>query len=133
MGDAATKKPPQTMEEPPSELCGVWAYIKWENDGCPNRSAQESDSEYQASIRVSFQSLGFVASGNVLHIWSAFADSLRFAICWRFLALIGSAQCLAVASRKRSINSRDELGQAVIDSGCNVRMRHLICRSCAAT
>lgn len=78
MGDAATKKPPQTMEEPPSELCGVWAYIKWENDGCPNRSAQESDSEYQASIRVSFQSLGFRASGTCAAYLVCFCRILAF-------------------------------------------------------
>lgn len=46
------QKPPVEVADPPSELCGIWAYIKWENEGCPNRSAEESDAEYQASIRV---------------------------------------------------------------------------------
>ena len=34
------------------ELPGIWAYIKWENDGCPNRSQEESDAEYQRGIQV---------------------------------------------------------------------------------
>lgn len=53
------KKAPVEVADPPSELCGIWAYIKWENDGCPNRSAQESDAEYQASIRVCNSCLRF--------------------------------------------------------------------------
>ena len=39
------------IPEPPTELCGIWAYIKWESDGCPNRSGQEADAEYQRSIQ----------------------------------------------------------------------------------
>ena len=34
------------------ELPGIWAYIKWENDGCPNRSQEEFDAEYQRGIQV---------------------------------------------------------------------------------
>lgn len=37
--------------EPPTELCGVWAYIKWENNGCPNRPGHEADAEYQLAIQ----------------------------------------------------------------------------------
>lgn len=36
----------------PGELCGIWAYIKWEVAGCPQRSQQESDAEYQKTIEV---------------------------------------------------------------------------------
>jgi hypothetical protein len=35
----------------PQELCGIWAYIKWECSGCPNRSKAEADREYEASIQ----------------------------------------------------------------------------------
>jgi hypothetical protein len=49
---ATQQKRAVEVADPSSELCGIWAYIKWENDGCPNRSAQESDAEYQVSIRV---------------------------------------------------------------------------------
>lgn len=34
------------------ELCGIWAYIKWEQAGCPNRSKEEADREYEAAIKV---------------------------------------------------------------------------------
>ena len=40
------------VPEPPNELCGIWAYIKWEAAGCPNRSGEESDREYQRAIQV---------------------------------------------------------------------------------
>ncbi len=40
------------VQEPPNELCGIWAYIKWEAAGCPNRSGEESDREYQRAIQV---------------------------------------------------------------------------------
>jgi len=42
---------PREVPEPPAELCGIWAYIQWENQGCPNRSSQESDAEYQSAIK----------------------------------------------------------------------------------
>lgn len=35
----------------PQELCGIWAYIKWEQAGCPNRSQEDADKEYQAGIK----------------------------------------------------------------------------------
>jgi alpha-glucan, water dikinase len=34
----------------PQDLCGIWAYIKWEADGCPNRSKEEADNEYRNAI-----------------------------------------------------------------------------------
>ena len=34
------------------ELCGIWAYIKWEAAGCPNRSKEEADREYENAIKV---------------------------------------------------------------------------------
>ena len=33
------------------EICGIWAYIKWECAGCPNRSKEEADGEYEAGIQ----------------------------------------------------------------------------------
>ena len=39
------------LPEPPVELCGIWAYIKWENNGCPNRPGHEADAEYQLAIQ----------------------------------------------------------------------------------
>eukprot|EP00884_Botryococcus_braunii_P013250 jgi/Botrbrau1/21926/Bobra.0249s0050.1 len=46
---------PQLSEDeiplPPDELCGIWAYIKWEAAGCPNRSQEESDKEYREGIQ----------------------------------------------------------------------------------
>lgn len=35
----------------PQELCGIWAYIKWEVAGCPNRSKEEADREYEQGIQ----------------------------------------------------------------------------------
>lgn len=29
--------PPESVPPLPQELCGIWAYIKWEAAGCPNR------------------------------------------------------------------------------------------------
>ena len=40
------------LPELPGELSGIWSYIKWEVAGCPNRSQQESDAEYQLAIQV---------------------------------------------------------------------------------
>lgn len=33
------------------ELCGIWAYIKWEQAGCPNRAKDEADREYEVAIQ----------------------------------------------------------------------------------
>lgn len=35
----------------PQDLCGIWAYIKWEVAGCPNRSKEEADREYEQGIQ----------------------------------------------------------------------------------
>lgn len=35
----------------PQDLSGVWSYMKWESAGCPNRSQEEADREYQNAIR----------------------------------------------------------------------------------
>ena len=35
----------------PQELLGVWSYMSWEASGCPNRSQEEADAEYQKSVR----------------------------------------------------------------------------------
>lgn len=44
--------PESQLPELPGELTGIWAYIKWEFAGCPNRSQQESDAEYRRGIQV---------------------------------------------------------------------------------
>ncbi|QDZ23333.1 alpha-glucan water dikinase [Chloropicon primus] len=38
------------IPELPADLCGIWAYIKWEHSGCPERSAVEADREFQEGI-----------------------------------------------------------------------------------
>eukprot|EP00887_Chlorella_sp_A99_P007269 scaffold2.g7269.t1 len=43
--------PPESVPQLPQELCGIWAYIKWEAAGCPNRSREEADREYQEAIQ----------------------------------------------------------------------------------
>lgn len=43
--------PPTCLFLPEQELCGIWAYIKWEQAGCPNRSKEEADREYEAGIQ----------------------------------------------------------------------------------
>ena len=35
----------------PQDLSGVWSYMKWEVSGCPNRSQEEADREYQNAIQ----------------------------------------------------------------------------------
>jgi len=43
---------PQSQIPPiPQDLAGVWSYMKWEADGCPNRSKEEADREYDASLK----------------------------------------------------------------------------------
>ena len=39
-----------SIPELPSELCGIWAYVKWEHSGCPERSTQDADREYSEGI-----------------------------------------------------------------------------------
>ena len=34
----------------PQELCGIWAYIKWEMAGCPERSQADADAEFAAGV-----------------------------------------------------------------------------------
>ena len=51
------------LPELAGELTGIWAYIKWEHDGCPNRSQQESDAEYRRGIQA--RSEGFK------NVWNA--------------------------------------------------------------
>lgn len=41
---------PAVLPDLPGELCGIWAYIQWEEAGCPNRSQADADAEYQKSI-----------------------------------------------------------------------------------
>lgn len=43
--------PTGPLPEIPNELGGIWAYIKWEQAGCPNRSQHESDEEYQRGLQ----------------------------------------------------------------------------------
>ena len=37
--------------EPPQELCSVWAYLRWEAAGSPERSQEESQQEYTSSVQ----------------------------------------------------------------------------------
>ena len=50
--DEEVSIPESQLPELPGELTGIWAYIKWESAGCPNRSQQESDAEYRRGIQV---------------------------------------------------------------------------------
>ena len=49
-GVQAPKAAELQLPDLPGELCGIWAYIQWEEAGCPNRSSADSDAEYQKSI-----------------------------------------------------------------------------------
>lgn len=40
----------EEIDEIPSSLAGVWAYIKWEADGRPSRSQEEADEEYHVGL-----------------------------------------------------------------------------------
>lgn len=53
LASGVVQVPDSELPELPGELAGIWAYIKWEVAGCPNRSQQESDTAYQASIEAS--------------------------------------------------------------------------------
>lgn len=50
-GDLPPLLPLDKVPQVPQELSGIWAYIKWEVSGCPNRSKEEADREYQAGIQ----------------------------------------------------------------------------------
>ncbi|KAI3430517.1 hypothetical protein D9Q98_005110 [Chlorella vulgaris] len=49
-GELPPLLPLDKIPQLPQELAGIWAYIKWEVAGCPNRSKEEADREYQAGI-----------------------------------------------------------------------------------
>jgi hypothetical protein len=51
-GDEGVSIPDDQLPELPGELTGIWAYVKWEHDGCPNRSAEDSDAEFQRGVQV---------------------------------------------------------------------------------
>ena len=40
----------EEIPEIPANMAGIWAYIMWEHAGCPNRSSEEADREYQQGI-----------------------------------------------------------------------------------
>jgi hypothetical protein len=40
----------EEIDEIPANMAGIWAYIMWEHAGCPNRSSEEADREYQQGI-----------------------------------------------------------------------------------
>ena len=56
----------------PQDLAGVWSYMKWEASGCPNRSQEESDREYQNAIR---EIQGFLRQGCGLDVLRAVSDA----------------------------------------------------------
>jgi hypothetical protein len=41
----------EDIDEIPQDLAGIWAYMMWEYAGCPNRSQQDADREYQLGIQ----------------------------------------------------------------------------------
>lgn len=47
-------KPPKekltVIPDVPQKLCDIWAYLKWEISGCPNRSMEDANAEYQVGI-----------------------------------------------------------------------------------
>lgn len=56
----------------PQDLAGVWSYMKWEASGCPNRSEEESDREYQNAI---LEIQGFLRQGCGLEVLQGVADT----------------------------------------------------------
>lgn len=56
----------------PQDLAGVWSYMKWEASGCPNRSQEESDREYQNAI---LEIQGFLRQGCGLDVLHAVSDA----------------------------------------------------------
>lgn len=56
----------------PQDLAGVWSYMKWEASGCPNRSGEESDREYQNAIQ---EIQGFLRQGCGLDALRAVSDA----------------------------------------------------------
>ncbi len=50
--DSPAQIPDSELPELPTELCGIWSYIKWETAGCPQRNQHEADEEYQKAIQV---------------------------------------------------------------------------------
>ena len=80
---ATERKRAVEVADPSSELCGIWAYIKWENDGCPNRSAQESDAEYQVSIRVLGSNCSAESAAICCHMgYTSFKTSCHLLTCY---------------------------------------------------
>lgn len=49
--DVPAAVPDSELPELPTELCGIWSYIKWETAGCPQRNQEEADAEYQNAIQ----------------------------------------------------------------------------------
>ena len=69
----------------PQDLGGVWAYMKWEANGCPGRSKEEADLEYVVSMkelttllrrRVSLEELRKVASEGVTR-YVSFTEEMK--------------------------------------------------------
>lgn len=59
------------IPEIPQGLAGVWAYIMWEHAGCPSRSQEDADREYQRGIAEMQQCL---CRGKTLDELQAVAD-----------------------------------------------------------
>jgi hypothetical protein len=82
----------EEIDEIPANMAGIWAYIMWEHAGCPNRSSEEADREYQQGISELQQCL---CRGKTLdELWKVcsaahFAQlSQIFVILIRFLVLL---------------------------------------------
>jgi alpha-glucan,water dikinase len=47
---AAVLLPLDQVPPVPQDLAGVWAYMRWEAAGCPQRSREEGDAEYRVAV-----------------------------------------------------------------------------------
>ncbi|PRW33076.1 alpha-glucan water chloroplastic [Chlorella sorokiniana] len=69
--------PMDQVPQLPQELCGIWAYIKWEQAGCPNRSKEEADREYEAGIQ---ELIALLRRGRSIdEVWRVARGELKYA------------------------------------------------------
>ena len=61
----------------PEELCGIWAYVKWEAAGSPARPQTEADAEYQLGIKEMNALLK--AGRDVNFLWSVARGNVSYA------------------------------------------------------
>lgn len=103
----------------PQDLGGVWAYMKWEAAGCPARSKEEADSEYENSLqelvtllrhRVSLDQLRTVSSEGVTR-YASFMEEQKQS--WQQASSGGAPAVLAPkeesVEKKESIDTPEEI------------------------